>query len=80
MYAYIIFLKFTSFQPIWFIILPQVIKVVLPSILNEVLMFVKDRSLVYALGISDFILASRIVANRDASLALMFMAGAITLS
>ena len=41
-------------------------------------MFVKDRSLVYALGISDFILASRTVANRDASLALMFMA--ITLS
>ena len=43
-------------------------------------MFVKDRSLVYALGISDFILASRTVANRDASLAQMFMAGAITLS
>ncbi|MGT2779158.1 hypothetical protein [Streptococcus intermedius] len=43
-------------------------------------MFVKDRSLVYALGISDFILASRTVANHDASLALIFMAGAITLS
>ena len=40
---------------------------------------VKDTSLVYALGVSDLILASRTAANRDASLAPMFLAGAIYL-
>ena len=40
---------------------------------------VKDTSLVYALGVSDLILASRTAANRDASLAPMFIAGAIYL-
>ena len=33
----------------------------------------------YALGISDLILASRTAANRDASLVPMFLAGAIYL-
>ncbi|MGT2847419.1 amino acid ABC transporter permease [Streptococcus massiliensis] len=72
-------LKLTPFQTIRFIILPQVIKVVLPSIFNEVMTLVKDTSLVYALGVSDLILASRTAANRDASLAPMFLAGAIYL-
>ena len=38
-----------------------------------------DTFLVYALGISDLILASRTAANRDASLVPMFLAGAIYL-
>ena len=72
-------MKFTPFQTIRFIILPQVVKVVLPSVFNEVMTLVKDTSLVYALGVSDLILASRTAANRDASLAPMFIAGAIYL-
>ena len=72
-------LKFTPFQTIRFIILPQVVKVVLPSVFNEVMTLVKDTSLVYALGVSDLILASRTAANRDASLAPMFIAGSIYL-
>ena len=72
-------LKFTQFQAIRFIILPQVIKIVLPSVFNEIMSLVKDTSLVYALGISDLILASRTAANRDASLLPMFAAGAIYL-
>ena len=72
-------LKFTQFQIIRFIILPQVIKIVLPSVFNEIMSLVKDTSLVYALGISDLILASRTAANRDASLLPMFVAGAIYL-
>lgn len=72
-------LKFTQFQAIRFIILPQVIKIVLPSVFNEIMSLVKDTSLVYALGISDLILASRTAANRDASLLPMFFAGAIYL-
>ena len=72
-------LKFTPVQTISLIILPQVVKIVLPSVFNEVVTLVKDTSLVYALGISDLILASRTAANRDASLAPMFVAGLIYL-
>lgn len=72
-------LKFAQFQTIRYVILPQVIKIVLPSVFNEIMSLVKDTSLVYALGISDLILASRTAANRDASLLPMFVAGAIYL-
>lgn len=72
-------LKFTPVQTISLIILPQVVKIVLPSVFNEVMTLVKDTSLVYALGISDLILASRTAANRDASLTPMFVAGLIYL-
>ena len=72
-------LKFTPVQTIRLIILPQVVKIVLPSVFNEVMTLVKDTSLVYALGISDLILASRTAATRDASLAPMFVAGLIYL-
>lgn len=72
-------LKFTPFATVRYIILPQVIKIVLPSAFNEIMSLVKDTSLVYALGISDLILASRTAANRDASLVPMFLAGAIYL-
>ncbi|KXT78665.1 amino acid ABC transporter permease [Streptococcus sp. DD13] len=72
-------LKLSPWQTVRFITLPQVTKLVLPSVFNEVMTLIKDTSLVYALGVSDLILASRTAANRDASLAPMFVAGAIYL-
>ncbi|MGT2667273.1 amino acid ABC transporter permease [Streptococcus rifensis] len=72
-------LKLSSFQTVRYIVLPQVIKIVLPSIFNEVITLVKDTALVYALGVGDLLLASRTAANRDASLAPMFIAGGIYL-
>ncbi|KGR72156.1 amino acid ABC transporter permease [Streptococcus phocae subsp. salmonis] len=72
-------LKLTSLQTIRYVILPQVFKVVLPSVFNEVINLVKDSSLVYVLGVGDLLLASKTAANRDASLAPMFVAGAIYL-
>ena len=72
-------LKFSTFDTVRYIILPQVTKIVLPSVFNEIMSLVKDTSLVYALGISDLILASRTAANRDANLVPMFLAGAIYL-
>ena len=72
-------LKFTPVQTVRYIILPQVIKIVLPSVFNEVITLVKDTSLVYVIGVGDLLLASRTAANRDASLAPMFIAGAIYL-
>lgn len=72
-------LKFSPFQTIRYIILPQVVKVVLPSVFNEVINLVKDSSLVYVLGVGDLLLASKTAANRDATLVPMFIAGAIYL-
>ena len=72
-------LEFSPFDSVRYIILPQVTKIVLPSVFNEIMSLVKANSLVYALGISDLILASRTAANRDASLVPMFLAGAIYL-
>ena len=72
-------LKFSPFQTVRYIILPQVFKVVLPSVFNEVINLVKDSSLVYVLGVGDLLLASKTSANRDATLAPMFIAGAIYL-
>lgn len=46
------------------IILPQVVKNVLPSIGNEVITLVKDTSLVYILGASDILKAAKSVSNR----------------
>ena len=57
----------------------QVVKIVLPSIFNEIINLVKDSSLVYVLGVGDLLLESRTAANRDATLAPMFVAGAIYL-
>lgn len=72
-------LKFNQIQTIRYIILPQVVKIVLPSVFNEVINLVKDSSLVYVLGVGDLLLESRTASNRDASLAPMFVAGAIYL-
>ncbi|MFU2164004.1 amino acid ABC transporter permease [Streptococcus pluranimalium] len=72
-------LKFSPLQTIRYIILPQVFKIVLPSVFNEVINLVKDSSLVYVLGVGDLLLASKTAANRDATLAPMFIAGAIYL-
>lgn len=73
-------LKLSYYQTIRFIILPQVIKIVLPSVFNEIINLVKDSSLVYVLGIGDLLLASKTAANRDATLAPMFIAGLIYLA
>lgn len=72
-------LKFSPLQTIHYIILPQVVKIVLPSVFNEVINLVKDSSLVYVLGVGDLLLASKTAANRDATLAPMFIAGSIYL-
>lgn len=72
-------LKMTQFQTIRYIILPQVFKIVLPSVFNEVINLVKDSSLVYVLGIRDLLQESQIASNRDAMLTPMFIAGAIYL-
>lgn len=49
------------------VILPQVIKTVLPSLSNEIITLVKDTSLVYVLGVMDILKAARSVSNTYAT-------------
>ena len=57
------------------IILPQVIKRVLPPVGNEVITLVKDTSLVYIVGLGELLRAGKIASNRDASLIPLMVAG-----
>lgn len=57
--------KFQGFKRI---IIPQVFRVVLPSVGNEVISLVKDTSLVYILGLGELLRAGQIAANTYASL------------
>ena len=50
------------------IIIPQVMRVVLPSVGNEVISLVKDTSLIYILGLGELLRAGQIAANSYASL------------
>lgn len=61
------------------IIIPQVFKVVLPSLGNELITLVKDTSLVYALGLGDVLRAAKTLSNKDASLIPIFLAGGVYL-
>lgn len=58
------------------IILPQVLKRVLPAVGNELITLVKDTALVYTLGIGEVIRAAKTLANRQASI-LPFIVAAI---
>ncbi|MFD1901824.1 amino acid ABC transporter permease [Enterococcus termitis] len=72
-------LRLTKFQTVSKIILPQVIKVVLPSIGNEVINLVKDTSLIYVLTIGDLLRAGKIAMSRDVSLLPLVLVGIIYL-
>lgn len=56
------------------------IKIVLPSVANEVITLVKDTSLVYVVGLGELLRAGKIASNRDASLVPLIMAGVFYLA
>ncbi|SEK32117.1 amino acid ABC transporter membrane protein, PAAT family [Carnobacterium iners] len=61
------------------IIIPQVLRTVLPSVGNEVISLVKDTSLVYILGLGELLRAGQIAANTYASLLPFVAVGVIYL-
>ncbi|XMB67533.1 amino acid ABC transporter permease [Mycoplasmatota bacterium zrk1] len=61
------------------IVLPQVIKRVLPSISNEIITLVKDTSLIYVVGLGELLRMGKIASNRDASLVPLLFIGLIYL-
>lgn len=68
--------KFETYKEV---IIPQVIKVVLPSLTNEIITLVKDTSLVYIVGIGELLRAGKIASNRDVSLIPLALVGIIYL-
>ena len=72
-------LGLTPYKTFIRIILPQMFKVVLPSIANEVITLVKDTSLIYIVGIGELLRAGKIASNRDISLIPLAMVGIIYL-
>lgn len=55
-------------QTIRKIVIPQVVKIVIPSIGNEVINLVKDSSLVYVIGLGDLLRAGNVATTRDVTL------------
>ncbi|WP_129045412.1 amino acid ABC transporter permease [Companilactobacillus metriopterae] len=67
------------FQTLRKIIIPQVLKIVLPSIGNEVINLIKDSSLVYVIGLGDVLRAGNIASSRDVTLVPLILVGVIYL-
>ncbi|HEY4400242.1 MAG TPA: amino acid ABC transporter permease [Lactobacillaceae bacterium] len=72
-------LGFSRLQTLRKIILPQVFKIVLPSVGNEVINLIKDTSLVYVIGLGDLLRAGNIAAIRDVTLVPYALVGLIYL-
>lgn len=68
-------LGFTKIQTFTRIILPQVIKRILPPISNEVITLVKDTALVQVLGVSELFRVAKNESSRIASTTPLFIAG-----
>lgn len=58
-------LGFTYRQTMWHIILPQVVKRVIPPLGNETITLLKDTSLVYILAMNDLMRVTRAFVQRD---------------
>ena len=72
-------LRLTYWQTIRKIVTPQVVKIVLPSIGNEVINLVKDYSFVYVIGIGDLLRAGNVATSRDVTLVPLVMVGVVYL-
>lgn len=73
-------LGFSQVQTFTRIILPQMVKIVLPSVGNEVITLVKDTALVYIVGLGELLREGRIASNRDSSLIPLVVVGAFYLA
>ena len=72
-------LGFNKFQTFYYIIIPQMVRVTLPSLSNEAITLVKDTSLLYALGIAEISYIAKTAVTRDASITPLVLAGALYL-
>ncbi|WP_455644946.1 amino acid ABC transporter permease [Methanosphaera sp.] len=68
-------LGYSNIETFFIIILPQVIKTVLPSITNEVMVLVKDTSLSFVIAVPEMFTVAKQIAAAEASITTLFIAG-----
>ncbi|MDR2975805.1 MAG: amino acid ABC transporter permease [Streptococcaceae bacterium] len=73
-------LHLSGWQTARFVTLPQVVRIVIPSVMNEVINLVKDSSLVYIVGLFDIMQAANVAMQRDTTIVPFLMAGVFYLA
>ncbi len=68
-------LGYSKIETFFIIILPQVFKIILPSVTNEVITLVKDTSLSFVSAIPEMFTVAKQIAAADASIAALLVAG-----
>jgi len=68
-------LGYSRIETFFIIIMPQVFKVILPSVTNEVITLVKDTSLSFVIAIPEMFTVAKQIAAADASIAALLVAG-----
>lgn len=63
----------TYVQSMRYVILPQAFRAMTPILLTQAIILFQDTSLVYVVGLRDFLVSAEIVANRDQRLVEMFL-------
>ena len=61
-------LGYNKVQTFFLIILPQVIKRILPSVTNEVITLVKDTSLAFVISVSEMFTVAKAIASSQTSM------------
>ena len=69
-------LGYSSSQTFVRIVLPQVIKRILPAMANEIITLVKDTSLAFAIGVAEMFSTAKALAAREGSMIPFLLAGA----
>ncbi|MDF1671324.1 MAG: ABC transporter permease subunit [Roseovarius sp.] len=70
-------LGLTYAQSMQFVVLPQAFHNMVPVLLTQGIVLFQDTSLVYVVGVHDFLVSADIIANRDNRLIEMYMAVAV---
>ena len=65
----------SKIQTFFIIILPQVFRIILPSVTNEVITLVKDTSLSFVIAVPEMFTVAKQIAAADASIAALLVAG-----
>ena len=68
-------LGYSKIETFFIIIMPQVFKVILPSVTNEVITLVKDTSLSFVIAIPEMFTVAKQIAAADASISALLVAG-----
>ena len=68
-------LGYSKIQTFFMIILPQVFRIILPSVTNEVSTLVKDTSLSFVIAIPEMFTVAKQIAAADSSIAALLVAG-----